>query len=287
MNDITNTNDPFSQWSRTPTIYVRLPSCGFYNDQQDYKFTQNGEIAISAMTAKDELIFKTPDALLNGDSVARVIESCVPGIKDVYSIPSVDIDVLLLGIRAATYGDDLNFDIICPKCQTENVYTSSINAILSLVKELKSNYQIALSNELLVTLKPYTYASLVKESLQRLNETQILKSLVNDELDEVKNLEHYNKSMDRLIKLVTEINIECLVSIITPEGVNLMDVATAEQTYKWFSDLPKKEADKISKKLKEINDIGIEHEADVMCSNKDCGHKWTTPVSFDPSHFFG
>jgi hypothetical protein len=34
------------------------------------------------MTAKDELMFKTPDALLNGQSTVEVVKSCIPAIQD-------------------------------------------------------------------------------------------------------------------------------------------------------------------------------------------------------------
>ena len=33
------------------------------------------------MTAKDEMMFKTPDALLNGQATVDVIQSCIPAIN--------------------------------------------------------------------------------------------------------------------------------------------------------------------------------------------------------------
>ena len=71
----------------------------------------NGEIGIFPMTARDELVLKTPDALLNGASTVEVINSCVPAITDAWEIPSVDMDALLIGIRIATYGENMDITV--------------------------------------------------------------------------------------------------------------------------------------------------------------------------------
>ena len=64
----------------------------FYNifRYQDYSDdvldTSIEEHPVLPMTAKDELIMKNPDALLNGDAVIQVIESCVPTIKNAMAL---------------------------------------------------------------------------------------------------------------------------------------------------------------------------------------------------------
>jgi hypothetical protein len=61
------------------------------------------------MTAKDELMLKTPDALMNGQATVEVIKSCVPSIKNPWHMPSIDIDTILIAIRIATYGENMEF----------------------------------------------------------------------------------------------------------------------------------------------------------------------------------
>ena len=91
---MTENSNPLSKYFRQPSIYVTLPT------GKDYPATvleqsQSGEIGVMPMTAKDEIRFKTPDALMNGEGVVEVIQSCVPQIKDAWSVRSYDLDTIL------------------------------------------------------------------------------------------------------------------------------------------------------------------------------------------------
>jgi hypothetical protein len=66
------------------------------------------------MTARDELLIKTPDALLNGQGVAEVLQNCVPNILNAWECPQVDLDTLLIAIRLATYGEMMTISVKHP-----------------------------------------------------------------------------------------------------------------------------------------------------------------------------
>lgn len=114
-------NNILSKYSRTPKIYLSLPSTGKYYINNPSEKSGTGEIPILSMTAKDELIFRTPDALMNGDAVAEVIKSCVPLIDDPWDIPSIDMDSILVAIRIATSGEKLEMDVKVPGVDDEEV----------------------------------------------------------------------------------------------------------------------------------------------------------------------
>ena len=73
--------NPLQKYFRQPKIYLSLPSKGHWYPEGAIEMTENGELPVYAMTAKDELAFKTPDALLNGQSVVDVVKSCVPTVS--------------------------------------------------------------------------------------------------------------------------------------------------------------------------------------------------------------
>lgn len=73
--------NPLKKYFRQPKVYVTLPSKGEYWPDGTIEIPESGEFPIYAMTAKDELAMKTPDALLNGQATVDVIQSCVPNIK--------------------------------------------------------------------------------------------------------------------------------------------------------------------------------------------------------------
>ena len=89
---MTENTNPLNKYFRQPSIYVTLPSGASYPPTV-LQQTQSGEIGIQPMTAKDEIRFKTPDALMNGQGVVDVIESCVPQIKDAWQIKNLLSDI--------------------------------------------------------------------------------------------------------------------------------------------------------------------------------------------------
>ena len=96
--------NPLAGHFRVPGVHQELPSRGNYYRQGEIKLAMNGEIAVLPMTAADEIILKNPDGLLNGDSIERLLSSCVPDIKNTRNIPNPDVDVLLLGDQDLGHG---------------------------------------------------------------------------------------------------------------------------------------------------------------------------------------
>jgi len=67
-------HNPLKKYFRQPKIYISLPSQGKFYPDGSIEMTENGELPVYSMTAKDEMIIKTPDALLNGSSTVEVIQ---------------------------------------------------------------------------------------------------------------------------------------------------------------------------------------------------------------------
>ena len=150
-----NTN-PLKQYFRRPEIYLKLPSGGNFYPEGSIDLPDNKELPIYPMTAIDEITSKTPDALFNGTAVVEIIKSCVPNIKDPWAIPSIDLDPILVAIRAASNGNILDIDSTCPSCSEEASY--SINLVGLLGKLEVGNYdEPVVINELSFKFKPFSY----------------------------------------------------------------------------------------------------------------------------------
>ena len=91
---MTENDNPLSKYYRQPSIYITLPSKGKYYSKEVLKTTTTGELAVLPMTAKDELAFKTPDALMGGQATVDVIKSCIPNIKDPWQLVNFDVDTI-------------------------------------------------------------------------------------------------------------------------------------------------------------------------------------------------
>jgi len=101
------TTNPLKQYFRRPALYLKLPSGGNNYAPGVIDLPENGDIPVYPMTAIDEITARTPDALFNGTAVHDLMKSCVPAIKQPWSIYSTDLDAILIAIKAASKGSDL------------------------------------------------------------------------------------------------------------------------------------------------------------------------------------
>lgn len=276
--------NPLAQYMRKAVIYVSLPSNGNFTKPEDIELSASGEVGVAAMTTADELLLKTPDALLNGDAIVKIVQSCVPAIKNVHDLPTPDIDALLIAIRAASYGDDMDFTANCPKCDTPKTFAISLSESLARIEHLEPEYIVELSNNMKVSVKPHTYKSNIKQGLMTYNESQLMNVIINEDLDTPENAQQYQESINKMAELLVELTADSILAIWDPEG-NFID-ANKEQILEWVKNIPRKDAELIQAKIAEINLIGVYRKVALKCDNEECGHEWEADVTFDASNFF-
>ena len=148
-------SNPLQGYLRSPKLYVLLPSQGKFSSL-DTASEISGELPIYPLTSMDETFLRNPDALLNGESLVSVIQSCT-GVKDVYNLSTNDVDVILLAIRFATYGNDLEIEATCPECDHKDEISIDVEPYLETVVVLEDSYTVNLDNGLSCYLKPYTF----------------------------------------------------------------------------------------------------------------------------------
>ena len=108
--------NPLQNYFRQPKVFLKLPSMGIYNKPEAIQGNVEN-IPVYGMTGMDEIILKTPDALISGESTVKVIQSCCPTIVDAWDVSNLDIDALLVAVRIATYGNTMNVSYTCKKCE--------------------------------------------------------------------------------------------------------------------------------------------------------------------------
>lgn len=128
--------NPLLDFARKVECSVRLPSNGSWYDEDVISFNALNEVNIMPMLPNDEMTIVNPETLISGDSIIKVIKSCCPGIKNPAELYYPDVNAILLGIKKATYGDELIQQYICPKCWSKK------NDIIAkeLVRLIKERY---------------------------------------------------------------------------------------------------------------------------------------------------
>lgn len=111
-----NNVNPLLQFARGVETSVKLPSNYQFYPDGFITYNNIGEVDIFPMRGADEIQLLNSEALVSGTAIVNLIKSCVPGIADPNEMFYNDMNVVLLGIRKATYGDKLTQKVYCPNC---------------------------------------------------------------------------------------------------------------------------------------------------------------------------
>lgn len=271
-------NNPLKQYFRRPGIYLKLPSGGLGYEPGVIEMTETGDLPVYPMTAIDEITSKTPDALYNGGAVVDIISSCIPAIKQPWKITSVDLDAILVAIKIATNGNEMEIETTCNKCEETSKFGVNLSMILNNFKS--GDYENGLViDQLKIKFRPLDYKSLAASSIKQF---EIQKSIiVINSMDEGPAKDE--KSAE-ILKTITDSTVDILVDtidcIITPEAIvnereYIMDFIrnTDKRTFETIRDH--------SVKLRESTQTQPLH---ITCTH--CSHEYDQPFTLNISDFF-
>ena len=278
--------NPLQKHFRQPKIYLKLPSQGRWYPNGAIDMPENGEIPIYSMTAKDELTFKTPDALLNGQSVVDVIQSCAPAIKNAWAVPSVDLDCLLVAIRMATFGEKLEVKVNIPNTKIEKDYEVDCKTLIDTYINAKFE-DIMHVDGFTVTLKPISYKTFTEMAIKTFEEQRLLQTVNNDDFDAEKKLELFNNSFKKLTELNVAIMKDAIVSI---QWQNETPVKNPIHIAEFIDSADAKVFNAIKQHVNENKEKFQTQHMVVKATEEEikagAPETFTVPISFDQSNFF-
>ncbi len=273
--------NPLASFFRQPKIFVSLPSKGEFYPEGALEKNDTNEYPVFAMTARDELLFKTPDALMNGAATVEVIRSCIPAIKDPWNVPSIDVDALLCAIRIATYGEEMDVTATCPKCNTANDAMVDLRTVLANLNKIQFNTSVEIGNQMLVHLRPMNYEQITKTALKALEHQRIF-MIVNDEkLSEEQKLKMFQESFIKLTDLTIETAANCIEKIESSAGSTDNPLHIREFLVKAEKSIFQTINDAINKS----QESGTMSSFHAACQG--CKHEWDVSLTLDQSDFFG
>jgi hypothetical protein len=233
---------------------------------------------VYGMTGMDEILLKTPDALLSGDSTATVIKSCCPSITDAWDLPVSDIELLLTAIRIATFGNGLAITNTCKKCATDNEYSIDLSKLIDHYSSVSYDAKLVLK-ELTITTRPLSYKQSSEFQLENFNMQQRLKQLstIEDDAERKKLVEQVFNELGVLRNQVYTNQIE---------SVDTGTVVVTEKAFirEWVDNTDRDIMAAISKHIEGNRDKWAPPDHHVTCQN--CGHEEDLTLDLDQSNFF-
>ena len=276
------TENPLKKYYRQPQLYIKLPSKGEWWPEGSLSKTVTNEYPVFAMTARDELALKTPDALLNGQSTVDVIQSCVPNIKNAWDTPVCDIDHILIAIRLATYGNGMDFVSICPHCKHKNEHRLDLQSLLDKYSNIPSWSKPIHVKDMTIVLKPETYKTFNNRSIKTFEEQRVLQVISQEGLAESEKLEKFKELFKNLLKLTVE-QVSGNINYIKLDTHTVVDNEFFINEF--FQNCDREVWNKVNDTINEIKSNIPTNKIDLNCES--CTKDYQTPLAFEMSNFFG
>jgi len=273
--------NPLAGHFRQPAIYLSLPSQGRWWGEDALLMPANQEIPIYPMSTKDEILLRTPDALLNGQGLIDVIQSCCPSIKDAWKMPSVDVDAILIAIRIATYGNSMGFDSKCPHCGENNSHSVDLGVPLGSLRCPDFSNPL-LYKDLKISFKPQHYFSINKTNMLEFEEQKIIGLLSAVDMDADEKAKQLNKSMDALFDYGLSACTQSTDYIELSDGTRVNDQEFINEFYKNAESI-------VIKQLQaRIADFAAQAKPEGLnLSCQECKEEYQAELTFDYASFFG
>jgi len=285
---MTKNNSPLSKYYRQPQIYVKLPTGKDFYDKDVMEETTTGEHAVLPMTATDEIAFKTPDALMNGQATVDVIQSCIPDIKDAWRLANYDLDTVLIAIRIATYGERMEVRTVVPVLNEKVSHELNLPQLLESVTNVKIKHQCKLDNGLTIDIKPLTYKQLVDSQLKTFEQQRIYAQVSrSEEMAEEEKTKRYADSFKVLTELNNTLLLENIKEIGVPDGSKVTDRIEIQEFLKNADAKLMKELENHLAEMRMQGSIKpVKVSTDEELIKKGAPASYEVPVTFDSSNFF-
>jgi hypothetical protein len=272
-------NNPLAKHFRQPSIYVKLPSDGAFYDETIFDPTESGEVPVYPMTAMDEITYRTADALFNGSAVANVIKSCVPSFKDPWQVSTLDIDTLLVAIRIASYGHEMEFQSKCPQCEEINELSIDLREVMERIKTPDFTKTVS-HGDLEIHFKPLTYKEQNTNVMAQFQDQKMLEALPDAEISEEEKLRLMTESYTNISHLTMEAIADSISMIKAGDDV----VVDKEYLREFVLNCDNKVFAKIRERIDDIKTTGQLDPLKIVCN--DCKHEYETPFTLNQSDFF-
>jgi hypothetical protein len=280
-------SNPLAGFMRQPKIYISLPSGGAYWPQNAIQVPENGQFPVYSMTAKDELVFKTPDALMNGQAVVDVIQSCIPNIKDAWKTPNIDLDLILVAIRIATYGEMMEISHVVPNINEVVEHQIDLRIMLDQLSINRWEDAVEINEQLTCFVRPLTYKHVTMTSMKAFETQRLMQAVNDDDISDEKKLEVFNQSFSKMTDITVDLVADTVQAIQTPDTLVKEPAYIKEFLKNADADLYKKINDHIAR-MKKITGL----QPLVMTSSDEhrelgAPETYEVPIGLDNSDFFG
>lgn len=274
--------NPLAQYSKIEVLFTKLVS----NDAIKYPdgVVESIKCGVCARSARDEIMLNTPDALIGGDAIVKVIENCVPNVHDASKLFVNDIEQLLIAIKLATKDESYDINVECPECKHLGGFSRDLNYLLQTATSFDKQPSLVMDNGLTIFFKPQTWGEYSEFGTRMFEQHSRSKMIdINQDMSDEEKQSTFIDIFEKMTQLNYDMICASIDKIVTPDDVIVVE---KEFISEWVGGLSKGDLKLVRTEVDALIDVGISHTMEVECS--ECHHEWElTGLRYDPSHFFG
>jgi hypothetical protein len=272
-------NNPLRQYFRQPAIYIKLPSSGQFYPPGTLTLTETNELPVYPMTAIDEIMYKTPDALFNGQATVNVIQSCIPNITNAWGVPAMDVDTILVAIRIASYGHEMEFGTKCPKCSAESDRALDLRTVMDAMRIPDYNQSIQ-SGDMEIYFRPMNYKNLNDNNQLQYENQRMLQMLPDTKFEDTEKM----NALTAALKKITDITVTALAQSIATVKTPTAMVSEPEYIEDFLKNCDRNLFTQIRDHIIKLKTQAEMQPMKLVCD--ECAHEYEQSVSLDMSNFF-
>ena len=202
----------------------------------------------------------------------------MPDITDPWSIPSTDLDAILIAIRSAAQGNEMEIESECPSCKEVSNYGINLIGILQTMKPGDYTKELQIS-DLFIKFRPLTYREMNQAAMAQFEIQKIFSSM-----DDLSEEERTKKTQDAIVK-ITEITMAVLAQTIEYVKTPNITVTETEFILDFLKNCDKNsyiELRDYHSKLKDSTQIKPQK---IKCVH--CQHDYEQSIVINVTDFFG
>jgi hypothetical protein len=218
---------------------------------------------------------------MNGQAVVDVIKSCAPTVGDPWNLSTVSLDAVLVAMKIAEQGSELEVSSTCPSCNEITGYDINLADSLRQISGRCYTEEELTIGELTFKFKPLKYRHSVEASQKNFE--------MNARLLQINNIEDHDEKKAKLQEEVTQftkVTLEYTAKSIA--SINMGgDVEVTEEAYitEFLANIDKHTSEQIRDFTVNLRNNSKFKPLNIKCPH--CEHEYKQTYQLDFSDFFG
>jgi hypothetical protein len=191
----------------------------------------------------------------------------------------MDIDTLLIAIRIASYGHDMDFGTKCPQCSHECEHTVDLRGILDRVRAPDYNKSLQ-SGDMEIFFRPMNYKNINDNNALQYENQKLLQLLPDSEIAENEKISALSAALKRITDITVKALAQSISAVKTPQAL----VSESEYIEELLKNCDRELFNRIRDHIVELKSQAEMPPIPLTCP--ECNNQYEQTVTLDMTSFF-